>query len=531
MLYFIPAWYQENKWCENEQRWSTRRMHTEFDDTVKHIQLFHRQGGYPYQILLLSFAPNFRHFLHRQGVLHAFYWSCFDAIQEVRRKQARVLSFHDLKWPSPIEFVYDPFAVIAFYHGKKYAQIDFGEDGNPIRIDLYDKDVVCRRNIYDDRGFVSSTIVYKNGEPLYQDYLMENGMWKLRCFQIDGHVEINPKYPEFSPGGQKQEYPMKFSRLQYDSLEEVIYEVLTAYLRSTDKKDIFCIAMHKQHMRVLKEVLAGRKVILSVFEDRYSLEKCDGDLELIRKADYVIADSQDNMRKMTKQAAGSVKNITVIPPYDSRIDFGISQQLNVEKVLVPVDGMGEQVFRRLVCLLAEYISGKETVAIHLFTRKADYGRDRQMMEQVRRILHAAGFEEGWATEAIEDSASDNNIDLTETISPRFYAEQCVDELAVSKCIREQRLIVDLREKTDLYLQTLAISFGIPQIVCTGSEYVRNKKNGIILERIEDLYDALDYYLDELRNWNEARIYAYEFVREHTADKLLHAWKGVVDAIG
>ena len=42
MLYFIPAWYQQDQWCENEQRWSIRRMHTEFDDTVKQIQLFHR---------------------------------------------------------------------------------------------------------------------------------------------------------------------------------------------------------------------------------------------------------------------------------------------------------------------------------------------------------------------------------------------------------------------------------------------------------------------------------------------------------
>lgn len=531
MLYFIPAWYQENKWCENEQRWSTRRMHMEFDDTIKHIQLFHRQGGHPYQIILLSFAPNFRHFLHRQGVLHAHYWSCFDAIQQVRRKRARILSFHDLKWPSGIEFVYDPFAVIAFRQGKKYARIDFGEDGNPIRIDLYDEGVVCRRNMYDDRGFISSTIVYENGRPSYQDYLMENGVWKLRCFQSDGHVEINPKYPEFSLGDQEREYTEEFSGLYYDSLEKVIQEVLAAYLRRTESKDIFCIAMHKHHMYMLKEVLAGRKVILSVFEDRFPLEKCGEDPDLIRNADFVIVDSQDNMRKMMKQAAGFVKNIKVIPPYDSRIDFGISQQLNVAKVLVPVDGMAEEVFERLICLLAEYLSGKEAVTVHLFTRKADFGRDRQMMEQVRRILRAAGFEEGWAMEAVEESTSDNNIDLIETVPPRFYAEQCVDELAVSKCVREQRLIVDLREKTDLYLQTLAISFGIPQIVGKGSEYVSHKKNGIILDRLEGLYDALNYYLDELRNWNEARIYSYEFVREHTADKLLHAWKGVVDAIG
>ena len=87
MLYFIPAWYQKNAWSENEQNWYEKRMHTEFDDTVKQVQLFHRNGAYQYRIMLLGHAPNFRHFLHRQSVYHAPYWSCFDAIQEVQRKK------------------------------------------------------------------------------------------------------------------------------------------------------------------------------------------------------------------------------------------------------------------------------------------------------------------------------------------------------------------------------------------------------------------------------------------------------------
>ena len=103
MIFFIPAWYQKNKWCENEQSWYARRTHTEFDDTVKQVQLFHRSKVHPYKIMLLGFAPNFRHFLHRQSVYHAPYWSCFDAIQEIRRKKAMLLSFHNLNWPEGIE--------------------------------------------------------------------------------------------------------------------------------------------------------------------------------------------------------------------------------------------------------------------------------------------------------------------------------------------------------------------------------------------------------------------------------------------
>ena len=60
------------------------------------------------------------------------YWSCFDAIAQVRRKKVAVLSYHDIKWPKGLEFVYSPFSIIALQGDVKYAQVEFGEDGNPI---------------------------------------------------------------------------------------------------------------------------------------------------------------------------------------------------------------------------------------------------------------------------------------------------------------------------------------------------------------------------------------------------------------
>ena len=245
MLYFIPAWYQQNKWCENEQNWHVRRMHTEFDDTVKQIQLFHRSGVFPYQIMLLGFSPNFRHFLHRQGVYHAPYWSCFDAIQCVRRRRPMVLSFHNLNWPDDIEFLYTSFVVIAMQNGQKYAQIEFGEDGNPIQIDMYREEKIVRRNFYDDRGFVASTVLFEEGKPVYQDYLTESGVWKLRCYEKDGHVEINPKQPEYLLICQGRERNRKFQKTVYDDISQVIAEVLTAYLKLTKESDLFCVALHE----------------------------------------------------------------------------------------------------------------------------------------------------------------------------------------------------------------------------------------------------------------------------------------------
>lgn len=531
MLYFIPAWYKDREWCENEQSWRVKRMHTEFDDTVKQIQLFHRSGSYDYRIMLLGFAPNFRHFLHRQGVYRAPYWSCFDAIQEVRRKKARVLSFHDLKWPEGIEFLYSPFVVIAMLGEEKYAQIDFGEDGNPIWVELYQNEKICRRNLYDDRGFVSGTILYKEGQPFYQDYLMENGMWKLRHYYEDGHVEINERCPEYLLEYEGRKKIKQFSRLLYERMEQVIYEVLMSYLELTGPQDVFCAAMHGLHGKLLGKALREKKVILSFFHDRYQAGEDPEVLNMIRNADYVVADSKENAEKIQRQTGIQKGRLKAVPPYDTRADEGISLQLGVQKILVPVDGLAPEVFGELIRILGTCVSQKKDARVHLFTRDARYDRKQRLLEQVRAELEKGGMPAGWAAEAGKKMAAENDFDTGEKAPVYFFPEQCVDELSVSKCMREQWLLLELRDVPEQYLQINAISFGIPQIVRKKTDFVEHNGNGIVIEGLEELPDAMNYYLEELKHWNKARIYSYRISRKYTTGRLLEMWGEVMDCVG
>lgn len=534
MLYFIPAWYQKNQWCENEQNWYVRRTHTEFDDTVKQIQLFHRNKAYPYRIMLLSFAPNFRHFIHRQSVYHAPYWSCFDSIQEIRRRKAAIFSFHDLKWPKGVEFVYTPFVIFAMYQGRQYARMEFGEDGNLIQIDMYENNMLCRRNIYDDRGFVSATIVYENERPIYQDYLMENGMRKLRCFYNDGHIEINHKFPEYLIQHDGKEYNKSFMQETYSSLDEVIAEVLKEYLTITGEEDIFCIAMHERHSQMLNKVLNNKKKILTFFENRYDIRGRKESLEMLKSADYIITDSQENTDIIKELTDRKIENITDITPYDSRVDFGISQQLNVQKIMVPVDGIDEYAMKQLIANLGEYLLTNDKAQIHLFTRSADYNIKEKLYEKTRMFLAESGFRPEWAIET-KETVAENNLEEDELeegdkVKTRFFIEQCVDELSVSKCMREQRIIVDMRNMTELYLRIAAISMGIPQIVHIETKFVNHKKNGYILKDVNKLPDVLKYYLDSLKNWNEAMVESYELGKEYTTAVLVKKWKEVIEFV-
>jgi accessory secretory protein Asp1 len=533
MLYFIPAWYQQNKWKESEQNWHTRRMHTEFDDTVKQVQMFHRSGMRDFEILLLSHTPNFRHFLHRQGVFHAPYWSCFDAIQEITRKKISVFSFHNLDWPEGIEFVYTPFVVIAYLHNTKFAQINFGEAGNPIEVSMYKSNALIRRNIYDDRGFVSATEIYDHGRHVYTDYLNEKGVTKMREYVETGAVEINEKSNTYLVTANGQVEHRQFKESFYFNISQVIAEVFEANMEANKKDDdIFCIAMHPLNAMIAKNLVGKVKTILSFYGDRYRLKDYPEGKEIVSRAGYMITDSEATTRYLKREYGDELDNVIDISPYDSRMDFGISAQLTVQKVLVPVDDLPDERFEAIMVALAQYLVQNENALISVFTRKADYDLPGRLLNRIADIIERAGFDRRMVIPEVTDNDTAENEEVTneEEVPVRFFVEQCVDELSVSKCIREQRIMIDMRHNPDLYLQINCISSAIPQLVRRETQYMQNGYNGFVVTEFDRIPVALDYFLGSLANWNQAKVYSYDIAQKFTTKHLLEKWKGVKAAL-
>ncbi|MCR5785070.1 MAG: accessory Sec system protein Asp1 [Eubacterium sp.] len=512
MFYFIPSWYNKDKWTENEPYWYIRREHTEFDDTVKQMQLFGRNSVTSFRMIILSFTPNFRHFLHRQGVYHLDYWSCFDTLCDITAKKPKVFSFHDMNWPEGIEFMYSQFAVLAYLNGEKYAKVEFAEDGNPIEVDLYSGGEIIRKNVYDDRGILSLTETYKSGKVYCMEFRSQKGTWRARHYEDDGHVEINPEDKEYHIENGSLKKTFTFSKEYYDSFEELIKELLNSFAETVKDEDIFCIAMHNLHIDILREVLENKKKILSFYEDRYDFNT-PGTKEIIEDAGYIITDSNETTKRV-ENAAGYVNNIIDITPYDSRVDFGISHQLMVQKILVPVDDVSDELFENIIKETGNYLTHNENAQVHLFTRLADYDIKERLLEKTGNILKENNLQAGWATEE----------------EPRFIVEQCVDELSVSRCMREQRIVVDLRKVPELYLQITAISAGIPQIVARDTEYISDGENGFVIKDISELGEKLDYYLGSMANWNQALIYSYELTKKYTTKVLVKKWKGVIKQV-
>lgn len=527
MQYFVPAWYKQGEWMENEQVWYRARTVTEFDDTVKQVQLFFRRHVAPFRIVLLGFSPNFRHFLHRQGVYHAPYWSCFDAMQGIAPRPMCTFSFHDLAWPDDVEFVYSPFAVLAMRGGEKFAQVEFAEDGNMLLVDMFQGGQRVCTNLYDDRGFVSCQIAYKDGVPVRRRYFDDGGTWKFAQYLTDGHVVINPASAWFLHGSGDSAKRVPYQRQRYDRLDDVIEEVLEDFLRDTAKDDVFTIAMDPQHSEVLDRALAGRPKVLSFFGRRMGERGLTAaGRRLLSSAACVVVDKEATAFGVCESMGSSTVPVRVITPYEARVEFGVSLHLHVQNVLVAVDSLAPELFDATIVSLANYVITRNHLArVCLFTRSAHYDEKISLLRRAQGALQRAGLDPEMASD--RQGVSENGLPESDGTPVVFSVSQCVDELHVSRTIREQRVVVDLSPLPDQFLQISAMSTGIPQIAMRGTEYLEDGKNGRVIEDVSQLADAVDFYLGSVENFNEAQIASYELGGRFTSEELVKAWKEVI----
>ena len=385
--------------------------------------------------------------------------------------------------------------------------------------------MMVRKNVYDDRGFLSDTIAYENNQAVYEQYLDGKGNWKMCHFFEDGHIEINSENPFYLIDNKR----FKFNCLSYDSMESLIEEVFSTYLdEMTEKSDIFCLAMHVLHHDMLEKLFEKRKTILSFYQNRLELFDDPELKSLIQNTNYCIVDSKHKISLLEDYAEKKLP-IVDITPFDTRADFGISQQLTVQNILVPIDTIEQSKFEELILLFASYFETNETARVHFFTRNANWDRVDSILNFTCEVLKVNGLDERLARKETNDKA-EFDLDGDKKVPIKFFVDQCVDELSISKCMREQRIMVDLTSRPDLYLQISCISSAIPQIVSFNTQYVHDGKNGFIVKEVSEVLNGLKYYLDNITNWNKCMIYSYELGKEYNTASLIRKWKGVMKQV-
>ena len=278
---------------------------------------------------------------------------------------------------------------------------------------------------------------------------------------------------------------------------------------------------------------------------------------LIQEKDQEVTEIKDLMLERTEKMEKLLKQVVKVLATNTqyatmisapaiagtKVKFVQLSQVNENQVLSVVMMSGNIVKNKLIdvssplsnenmlklnMLLNTHLNGVTVSDINL----ALISNMKAQASEFADIVEEAGFDRHIVIpKQTEDFSAENDLEVEDAAVPvRFFVEQCVDELSVSKCIREQRIMVDMRHNPDLYLQINCISSAIPQLVRRETQYMLNGHNGFVVTDFERIPVALDYFLGTLSNWNMAKVYSYDISQKFTTKKLLGKWKDVMKVL-
>jgi|GEM_PF-328775 len=534
---FIPSWYtREGLWYTGERPWFEPAEQYEFDDTINQLSIF-QGAGEDAGLLLLSYTPGLRRLLNRENLLRIPVVSLFDRMQGIHRTMPGTLLYRSLPWPEDTEFLITPYCTYAertFGSRKEtFARVDFGEDGNFIYITWLTDDEPFARDIYDDRGFLSSRLYFtkksanvvnsrlekkadaekvnrQSSEDISNvtkvDYFNESGQLQFTENRLDGTISIS---------GQAA---YSFKKAYYHSFGEMLSEVLFDYFRAPENAGAsIVLASDPQHNPIVLETLAKQKLVLSLAGNRFSgsinLQMIEQDAG---RAVMIVTDTEHLAKLLRKDTAISVP-IYDITPFDTRLELGKSPQIRALKILMPVDGFTGIYLEKALKQVLQYMTKNPAVELHMLIR-GDDARAEEASEILEGVCHAAGFPDV----SIGMEGEKKRIGLP------VFLDTYLSETDLLRLLEDIRVILDLRDQPNLYLQIAGISTGIPEINYRFTQYVDHQKNGYIVENIDHVTEALEYYLSELSHWNEALVYCMDKIQLYRGGTLVEKWKALAE---
>lgn len=509
MILFIPSWYSGTDDWDSERQYWYRDQQTRVDDTLARLRIS-RHAGEKVGLLNLAYSPGLRRLLLSEGVQETELWSAFDEMQGICLTECIPVRFRDLDWPKGIEWVYSPFLIWGYREEKPVARIEFGQDGEMMETDMYAGGEPALRYEWDDRGFASRVTRYQKGKAQYRDYLDSAGAIQFRETLPGGEVQVS----------RNAHYPFRQSR--YSGMKEMIAEVLAGKLAELGQEDILIVSADERHNDLFLTDGRNAKVLLSLGgsgrESGYSFRRKD-----LFRADGICCDSQWTAGRLLDHCPELSGKLLVEPPMDARMTPGISSEKKEEYLFLPADGVADEVLARSLELMETVL--KENESVVLVIAASSYS---QTSEQVRtglreRVARLSAIR----LPAEEEDLGENRVlqeeERTEE-TPRMMLATYRDTSELESLLLNVRLILELAEEPSERLQIMGIGMGIPQILNRTSRYVDHMREGYQLHSLEELPQAVAYYLNDLNHWNEAMLCCMQKVEIYSGESMVRRWK-------
>ena len=510
MKQFIPAWYDSNNWWDSAVApFFIKRKTTEFDDMVSLMSMHHKNDE-SFNTIILNYNPMLRLFLHRHELYEINYWSLFDDIQGATYLTPIAIDFRTLSWPEDTEFIYTPYQVIAITGDNQFSKIIFSQEGYLLYIEAYEENRLSRKFIFDDRGFVSAIETYNETQaPVNRYYLNVDG----QCMMVQNFTTQRVAI--------QSEFDDHFQKKAYKNMDELIHEKLQQYHMSTlADDDKIIIAADERHNHLMIDTFKPENMCFSIFKQRNKTINV-ALLETIGKANHCIVDTQENTILLDQFIAQNPNYLPFetmrVTPFDAQILPNMSSQLYETNIGVWLGELNDNDLRSVMDQLSQYINQHEQTMLHVLTRSVESDIPQWFKDEIHQLNKVLNTKTESFSPEVQDILQTELVeDEVEKVKLIYvpFEEDLIKEMS------QLRVIVDLNREPDLYLQISSISAGVPQINMRETDYVDHKLNGLVIEEIQQLSTALDYFLVNLKNWNYSFAHSIKLSNEFSSEKII-----------
>ena len=270
-------------------------------------------------------------------------------------------------------------------------------------------------------------------------------------------------------------------------------------------------------------MLRERKVVYTFFEERYDYSKIHSIKGYLKSSEYIITDSKNTTKIIKDNLSDSSLRIMDIPPYDTRMDFGISQQLKVQNILIPIDGLEKDAYRAIIREVSEYLCINDLARVHIFTRNAQWGHEDNIRNELVGMLREYGHDIRWACKAALLMRTKKRLN-------RDFLSMCVWMREPSANVSMSKGSYWICGEWLMFSFIIAISKGVPRISFSEDQFLHDGKNGRIIDDYNQIGRSLAFYLDSLENWNAALVACYEAGKDYKTEVLLDKWRKVLGIV-
>lgn len=485
-IHIIPDW----------QDYATRLP--EFNDSVHQAQLFLSQGQ-AVELIVIDFLTHLNQILLHTALTETQVWSVYDVLQRVKLKADRPVAVTDLTWPTQAQFIYLPDRILVQVDDQLYATVwlDQAWRTRIVTIDLWTGDIRTQQLLVDYRGFVSRVTTFNaEGDKVRQDYLTPSGAVAVQEDCVSGAVTTQQDWT---------------TQTQFKNMAELVVAALAHHLDQLPEQDNLIIAQSQRSMFLISQIDPKQPVILSYQAQRTNPQLAQALLlQLSGMVAHAVTDTQAQYDKIVAQLANP-EQLAVIPPFSVQPAVLPTLQLPIAIIYWVADVLDVADFEAVRVAMTrqpEAIVFIETAQPH-----AEFDALIQLASQSATNAHGL----------VDDASQAAYKGRFQFIPPQNEAQRL-------QYMSNARVLLDLGETPDQFMQTAALTYAVPQINRTVTEYVLPEKNGQIVTDQAALEAALLGYLTASQRDQIVKETARELGQSRSDEYLWIKWQQVFNKI-